>query len=253
MSWNPLDLAGRSLLVTGASSGIGRETAILLSHLGGRVTLVGRNVARLNQVLAELSGEGHRAESFDLAAVEEVSGWLKRLTITSGPLHGLVHCAGVHSRLPLKSLDASKFETVQRVNVTAAAMLAKGFRQKGCCAPNSSIVLLSSVAGLTGQAGISAYSTSKAAVAGLTRCLAIELARERIRVNCVAPGMVRTEMTEKFFESLSAEQVQGIEALHPLGFGTARDVANAIAFLISDASRWITGSTLVVDGGYTAQ
>jgi NAD(P)-dependent dehydrogenase (short-subunit alcohol dehydrogenase family) len=164
----------------------------------------------------------------------------------------LVHCAGVLSQQPLRALDASKFEAVQRVNVTAAAMLAKGFRQKGCCAPNSSIVLVSSVMGLVGQAGIPAYSTSKAAVAGLTRCLAMELARESIRVNCVAPGMVRTEMTEKFFEFVSDEYVKGIEALHPLGFGTARDVANAIAFLISDAARWITGSTLVVDGGYTA-
>jgi NAD(P)-dependent dehydrogenase (short-subunit alcohol dehydrogenase family) len=250
---NPLDLSGRVVLVTGASSGIGRDTALLLSQLGARLVLVGRDSGRLNEALSELAGEGHTVESFDLSAAEQIPLWIKGLASNVGPLSGAVHCAGVYSNRPLRILDVEKFEDVQRINVTASMMIAKGFRQKGCCAASSSIVLLSSVTGIVGQPGIAAYASSKAAVLGLTRCLALELAREHIRVNCVAPAMVKTEMADQLFKTLSPEQVTSIEEAHPLGIGRPRDVAHAIAFLLSDAARWITGSVLVVDGGYTAR
>ena len=214
---------------------------------------MGRDSGRLNEAFSELAGEGHIIESFDLSAVEQIPLWIKGVASNVGPLSGAVHCAGVHSHRPLRILDVGKFEEVQRINATAAMMIAKGFRQKGCCAASGSIVLLSSVAGIVGQPGIAAYASSKAAVLGLTRCLALELAPEHIPVNCVAPAMVKTEMADQLFKSLSPEQVTSIEQAHPLGIGRPRDVAHAIAFLLSDAARWITGSVLVVDGGYTAR
>jgi NAD(P)-dependent dehydrogenase (short-subunit alcohol dehydrogenase family) len=250
-----LDLSGQTALVTGASSGIGRETAVLLSELGARVVLNGRDETRLNDTLTRLHGDGHRVEAFDLAAaVDQIPAWIRSIAGHVGPLSALAHCAGVHLQRPLRMLDAARFEEVQRINVTTAVMLAKGLRQKGCFpSSGSSIVLLSSVTGLVGQPGITAYAASKSALLGVCRCLALELAPDKLRVNCVAPGMVRTEMAEQMFQSLSPEQVAAIEAAHPLGFGKPRDVANAVAFLLSEASSWITGSTLTIDGGYTAR
>jgi NAD(P)-dependent dehydrogenase (short-subunit alcohol dehydrogenase family) len=250
---NPMDLSDRVVLVTGASSGIGRDTAILLSELGARLVLTGRDSGRLNHTFSELAGRGHAIEPFDLGTAEQIPNWVKSVTSKVGPLGGIVHCAGIHSLRPLKILDAAKFEEVQRIHVTASMMLAKGFRQKGCCILGASIVFLSSVAGLVGQPSIAAYAASKSAVLGLTRCLALELASEQIRVNCVAPAMVKTEMAEQLFNSLSPEQIRSIEQTHPLGIGRPRDVSNATAFLLSGAARWITGSVLVVDGGFTAQ
>ena len=139
-----------------------------------------------------------------------------------------------------------------RINVTAALCLAKAFRQKNVSTAGSSIVYLSSVMGIVGQSGQTAYSASKGALVTLAKSLTLELSRENIRVNCVAPAVVNTEMSEKMFQSLTPEQVKQIESMHPLGIGTPRDVANAIAFLLADTGRWITGTTLVVDGGYTA-
>ena len=139
-----------------------------------------------------------------------------------------------------------------RVNFTTAVMLVKAFRQKGCCSRGSSVVLLSSVAGLTGRPAISIYAASKAALIGFSKAAALELAPEGIRVNCVAPGYVATEMWGDVSETLTGEQFEAIRAMHPLGIGNPRDVAYPIAFLLAETGRWITGTTLVVDGGYTS-
>jgi len=163
---NPMALPDRVVLVTGASSGIGRDTAVLLSCLGARVVLAGRDRERLTQTLSGLTGEGHCAEPFDLRSVEQIPQWIQEIGKKVGPLAGLVHCAGVHSRRPLKVLNSANFEDVQRINVTAALMLAKGLQQKGCCAANASVVLLSSVTGLVGEAlaGIRALARTEARI-----------------------------------------------------------------------------------------
>jgi NAD(P)-dependent dehydrogenase (short-subunit alcohol dehydrogenase family) len=253
MASNPMGLAGATVLVTGASSGIGRETAILLSALEARVVLAGRSRERLEQTLSSMSGEGHRIEAFDLSRTEEVPKWLRSMVAETGPLHGIVHCAGVQLTTPVRFVTHKAAEEVIRTNLLSAVMLLQAFARKECHAENSSVVLVASVVGLVGREATSVYAASKAALTGLAKSLAVELASQRIRVNSIAPAFVGGEMLEQVRELLSEEQFAALEALHPLGFGSPRDVANAAAFLLADTGRWITGSTLVVDGGYSAR
>ena len=250
---NPLDMTGKTILVTGASSGIGRATAILLSQLGARVILVARNPENLARTLSQLVGDSHVVEPFDLSQYEGIPPWMRGLAGTHGLLDGLVHSAGIQMTAPLKALDAAQVENLWCINVSASLWLAKGYRQRGVNAGGGSIVLLSAAAGLIGAPAIAAYSASKGAVIALTRSLAMELARERIRVNCIAPGLVRSELYDEIAKQLTPEDLAAKERGQVLGLGQPADVAYAAIYLLSSASRWITGTALVVDGGVTAK
>jgi NAD(P)-dependent dehydrogenase (short-subunit alcohol dehydrogenase family) len=250
---NPLSMEGRVVLVTGASSGIGRDAAILLSELGARVVLVARNLERLERTRGQMLGDGHSIEVFDLDKADEIPAWLKQVAAKCGPLDGLVHGAGALQTIPVAVASTAKIEGLMRTNLTSAIMLVRAFRAPGCAHRGSGIVLLSSVAGIVGFPNMSTYSAAKAAVIGFTRAAALELASSGFRLNCVAPGLVQTEMLDRSREMMTDEQFEALRQKSPLGFGLARDVAYAIVFLLAETGRWITGSTLVVDGGYSAQ
>lgn len=250
---NPMDMTGRTIMITGASSGIGRETCRLLSELGARVILVARNAARLQQTASSLGGTGHLVQPFDLGHVEDLGAWFDGIVKTTGPLDGLVHSAGIVFTQPIRSWDARQSEDLFRVNLFAAFALTKHFRMKAAHTPWAGIVLLSSSAGLRSHPGLSVYSASKAGLIGFTRSVALELIRDQVRVNCVAPAMVETEMVESARgTALTESQMATILSRHPMGFGKPRDVAHSIAFLLAPTGRWINGTTLVVDGGATA-
>ena len=249
---NPLSLASRRILVTGAASGIGRATCELLSALGARLIAVDVNGAALQTLAAALAGTAHVYEVFDLSNLEVIPDWMAGLA-GGGVLSGLVHAAGLQRIQALRSLSPAEYRPILTLNTEAALALARGFQRKTVVAPSGgSMVFISSVMASAGAAGAAAYSMSKAALQGLARSLAIELAARKIRVNCVAPGFVRTPLFERVAANWESGQFATVEALHPLGFGEATDVANAIAFLLADTGRWITGSVLTVDGGYTA-
>jgi NAD(P)-dependent dehydrogenase (short-subunit alcohol dehydrogenase family) len=172
-----------------------------------------------------------------------------------GKLNGVVHCAGIPYISPLKSISESITRDVFLLNTYSAIELAKVFINRNVCSgQNDSIVLISSIYGCVGSAANVGYALSKSALHGITKSLAIELAARNIRVNCIAPGFVKSDMLTNVSSKISTpEYNEKIAQLHPLGLGSPGDVANMIAFLISDMSTWITGSILNVDGGFTAQ
>jgi len=242
-----VDLRSRRYLVTGASSGIGRATAVLLSQLGAGVVANGRDESRLAGTMALLENHGadHLSAAFDMCATDDIPRWMTSL----GRLDGLVHCAGVSRLVALRHVTAAMAEEAMRVNWLSAVAVCKGFRQRQVRAETGSIVLLSS-ASIQGVRMNCLYSSAKAAIVTLTRSIAAELSPERIRVNCLTPGWVRTPMTEEAVNAMTEQQLQAVSDMHALGWGEAEDVANSAAFLLSDAARWITGSNLYVDGGY---
>ena len=246
-------LAGRTVVVTGASSGLGRQAAIAASHCGARIVLAGRNVERLDAVLHELNGEGHRTVSADLASMDAADALIKEIVADDGPIGGIFHSAGESALAPVRTTKQAQFDAVFGAGVAGAFGLARAASRKGAMHDGGSIVFMSSVSASRGRRGMAAYSAAKAAIGGLVRTLAIELAPRRIRVNAIAAGAVVTAMHTDFAESVSDDMVKNYEELHLLGFGKPEDVANAVLFLLSDASRWITGVNLPVDGGYTAK
>ena len=239
--------------MTGASRGIGQATAVFLSQLGARIVAVGRDERQLGESLSQMEGAGHLARPFDLNRIEELPAWIKLIAGEAGPLYGLVHSAGVTLNRALKSLTYQNLLDIQRINVDAAIMLSKGFRQKDVYDPaGSSIVYLSSVTAFKSKPALTAYAATKGALISLAKTLALELAPQKIRVNCVCPGLVRTAMVEELEQKLLPEQLEKLYAEYPLGLGEPQDVAYAVACLMAPAARWITGSAMVLDGGYTA-
>lgn len=236
-------------MITGASSGLGLAASIAAAHSGAEVVMVSRRAEELGRLAAALPGSGHVAAPFDLGRIEDIGAWMPQF----GPLDGLAHFAGVQAVAPLRALSLKKTEAMFLVNVTAALALSKAFCSRNVARRPASIVLVSSVMGLVGSPARSAYSASKAALIGMARSLAVELAPAGITVNCLAPGFVKTAMWEEMESMMGNDQRQQIIGSHPLGLGEPEDVASAAVYLLSPAARWITGTALVIDGGYSAQ
>ncbi|MBF0473330.1 MAG: SDR family oxidoreductase [Nitrospirae bacterium] len=247
-----MSVLGKRIVVSGASSGIGRAAAQILAKSGAKVVLIGRDETRLDSTLNMLEGDGHSKYVFDLNNTDEIPSFIKDISVKQGRLSGLFHAAGLEMFKPIGLVNNKSIEQIFSVSIKAALMLARGFCQKGVREEgfSTSIVFMSSVAAMTGQAGMTIYSASKGAIDGAVKSLACELAPHLIRVNAIAAGAVKTEMHDKIIARMTAESIKEYERKHLLGFGRPEDIASAAMFLLSDASVWITGTIMVVDGGY---
>lgn len=245
-------MAGRKVFVTGASSGLGRAAAIALASVGAKLIVTGRNRERLEQTRSALRGEGHAAYPSELSDADETAELLKTAAREHGPLDGVFHSAGVFLVLPAKITKQRHIDEVFGASVPGAYGIARAVSQRNVMNDGGSIALMSSVAGARANAGLTAYAGAKAAILGLNMALAAELAPRRIRVNAIVAGTVETEMHLKMQASASGGQTDANAAKHLLGYGAPEDIAAVVMFLLSDASRWITGTALRADGGYLA-
>ncbi len=253
MSFNPIALHNKSFLISGSGSGLGRATSILLSKLGAKLLLVDINEKGLLETKALCESET-KTVVLDLLDNQNIKDKVAEAVATFGKINGFVHSAGIPYISPLKSINAKKTNDVFMLNTYAGLELAKVCTSKNIFAgENGSIVFISSVYGFVGSAANVGYAMSKAALHGVTKSLAIELASKNIRVNCVAPGFVKTKMFDEISDSFNLDYNKTLNDLHPLGLGEPEDIANTIAFLLSDMAKWITGSIISVDGGFTAQ
>jgi len=243
-----VSLEAKTVLVTGASSGLGQACAGLLAERGARVIAVGRNAEALRQAFPD----PHLALQCDVGEEESVTALVQELKRGPGPIHGWVMAAGVQEIRPLITESRRTLENLWKTNVFGTLGVLAAALKARLVARGGSIVLFSSVAATAGGPGLVSYAATKGAIEGATHSLALELASQRIRVNAIAPGVVRTPMADKYLSRMTKEQAAAVEAAHPLGFGTPESVAEPVLFLLSDASQWITGSVLLVDGGLSS-
>ena len=244
MKRNPFSLVGKNILVTGASSGIGRSVAIECSKMGAKLIITGRNQQRLTETYELLDGKEHLAIVADLTRNEDLDGLVEQLPL----LNGLVHSAGINKRMVCQFIKEDDMNHILNINLLAPILLQKKILKKKLLANSSSILFLSSLASHIPSMGNAVYSASKGAICSYSKVLALELAPKKIRVNCIHPGMVWTELLVK--TSISEDIYKEDENRYPLGrYGMPSDIAFLTIYLLSDASEWMTGSSLFIDGG----
>jgi NAD(P)-dependent dehydrogenase (short-subunit alcohol dehydrogenase family) len=252
---NPFTLEGKNILITGASSGIGRQCAICCAQMGAKVVLVGRRKEKLAETIRMVESPGKLCYPLDITNYEEIEGMIDDAVGKTGPINGFIHSAGIELILPLSVTKPAHYQELFATNVIAGFEFARVLSKKKYAAPGGgSFVFISSVMGFLGEVAHSAYCSSKGAIIAGVKALALELAEKKIRVNCVSPAQIEgTEMTMKMRESLNDQNKKDIFSMHPLGYGNTDDVANGCIYLLSDASKWVTGTNLIIDGGYSAK
>lgn len=241
---NRFSVEGRIILVTGASSGIGKSISQELSLAGARVILLGRDRQRLKKTKESLEGEGHAYYDIDLNHDDS----LAKVADDVPKLDGIVHAAGIIKRFPIKFMSRDSFQEILDINVISGSELTRLLLKRKKINNSGSIVFISSIGSDYASLGNTMYMASKGAVNSMVKGFALELARKKIRVNAIQPGLIVTNLTNQINQEELDIQLKN----YPLGrFGNTVDIANSCIYLLSSASSWITGTTLKIDGGLT--
>ena len=241
------------IVVTGASSGIGKITAIHLSQKGAKCILIGRNIERLKEVQSNCINET-LIICKDLVDFDSYDEIFETIFNKFGKIDGFIHSAGIEQTILIQQLNVSKLNDIFKINVFSAIEFIKRLMKKKYKAENQSYIIISSVMGVVGNKGLVSYSASKGAVISMVKSMALELASRGIRVNCISPGHLKdSEMSVNKEANLSLEANEIIKNNHPLGLGKCMDVASLSEFLLSENSSWITGQNIIIDGGYSIQ
>jgi len=245
MENSPFSLNGKTILVTGASSGLGASTAIECSKSGAKVLITGRNAERLNETFQQLVGEGHSQIVTDLTIESEIDALSKSLPL----LDGLALCAGITKTIPVKFISTEAIDEIFKTNSFSSMLLVQKALKAKKINKGGSIVFITSISTAYADKGNAVYAASKGAMNSFSKVLALELAGQRITSNCIQPGFVPTRMLD--IGVITEEQLDDERKKYPLGFGEPTDIANGVIYLLSDAAKWVTGSVLTIDGGVT--
>ena len=249
--FNPFTLKEKTIIVTGASSGIGRQCAIDCSKMGAKIILIARNQERLEETLCSLDNNDHQVYSYDLTQIDGIKDLVNEIVSSNGKINGLIHAAGIEITKPIKLLEPCDFEMIYRTNNLSGFELMRQLSSIKNMNKGGSIIFISSITAIIGRSGVAAYAASKGAMISATKSFALELAKRQIRVNCISPGTILTPMMQKYLNDLDEISRQKRVDGFPLGLGETTDISNACIYLLSDASRWITGQNIIIDGGYT--
>ncbi|MCF8350321.1 MAG: SDR family oxidoreductase [Bacteroidales bacterium] len=242
---NAFDLHGKAILITGASSGLGRQSAITLSRYGARLIITGRDQKRLQKTFDLLEGSGHEKIIADLSVEKDVENLTQRIS----KINGVLYSVGISSIVPAAFLQKEEIEKVFDTNFKSILYLNTALLRQKKFEQAASILFISTISAKYPYVGGSLYVSAKTALEGYARVLALELAKKKIRVNCLRPAFVKGSMLEQTKEELSEEVIKQIDKKQPLGLSEPADVANTVVFFMSDASKWITGTNLVLGGG----
>lgn len=248
--YNPFSLENKTILVTGASSGIGRGVAVECSKMGASIIINGRNKERLDEVFRQLTGgeeNGHQEFQADLCDTDSLTNLVDNIP----QVDGVVLCAGIIKTLPVKNINDAAIDEIFETNIISEIKLVSRLLKKKKLNHGGSVIFISSVSTFNVKVGNSLYSATKGAVNSFAKAMALEVSKMKTRVNVIQPGFVPSSILKN--HGLGDDALQWYAERHPLGFGTPSDIANACIYFLSDASRWVTGSIFTIDGGYTLQ